>query len=44
MSHHDTRGDSRARLSGGAKLRYFASFKKTVELRSTGQPRAAVPK
>ena len=36
------RGDSRPRLSGGAKLRYL-SGKNPVELRSTGQPRAAVP-
>jgi len=49
------RGDSRPRLSGGAKLRdsdrewefqgYFESAveSKTGELRSPGQPRAAVP-
>jgi len=36
------RGDSRPRLSGGAKLR-LSPAKKSVELRSTGQPRAAVP-
>ena len=43
LSRHKPRGDSRPRLSGGAKLRYFSSTAKTVELRSTGQPRAAVP-
>jgi hypothetical protein len=38
----ETRGDSRPRLSSGAKLRYL-SGENPVELRSTGQPRAAVP-
>jgi len=43
LSTKSPRGDSRPRLSGGAKLRYFSSLKTLVELRSTGQPGAAVP-
>jgi hypothetical protein len=36
--------DSRPRLSGGARLRCgLPLLIKSVELRSTGQPRAAVP-
>ena len=40
---HRSRGDSRPRLSGGAEVRDLAAGKRCVELRSTGQPRAAVP-
>ena len=45
---HEPRGDSRPRLSGGATPRCRGvgkngARKKAVELRSTGEPRAAVP-
>jgi hypothetical protein len=48
QQRHEPRGDSRPRLSGGAKLRVVFALRdfsksKLVELRSTGQPRAAVP-
>ena len=42
-SRQVTRGDSRPRLSGGAKLCGFLIRATAVELCSTGQPRAAVP-
>ena len=43
INRHRPRGDSRPRLSSGARLRVVLALgKNDVELRSTGQPRAAV--
>ena len=43
-NHHRPRGDSRPRLSGGARLRYLLRLEnRPVELRSTGQARTPAP-
>src|SRR6185312_15950840 len=43
QGHHRPRGDSRPRLSSGAKLRSAVAVKNLSSSARPGQPRAAVP-